>query len=338
MSDETKRERAEHKANDRRSDDELWKGLLHEFFHDMLRSVLPEMAGDADPNRKVVFRENEIRRLGNLVKYDSDGPSDPRRFVDILAKVPLLSGEDAWILLHVEIQGRGGKGNFPLRMHRYRCLLETRYSQPVAALAILVQPIGEEQSSGVYRWEKYGTRVIYEYPVLKVCEGDEEALRRSDNPFDLARYAGMMAWRRRGDDASKLHYMKLLLKELDRRGWSHEKKAELLWFIEGVMFLEDEGAWRKWEEELEKRRKEGSEMYVSLMERKGIEKGLEQGIEKGLAQGIEKGLEQGILLGKTEMIREMLLSGEPEEKILRFAKISGEELAALKEQIKREIN
>ena len=41
MSDETKRERAEHKANDRRSDDELWKGLLHEFFHDMLRSVLP---------------------------------------------------------------------------------------------------------------------------------------------------------------------------------------------------------------------------------------------------------------------------------------------------------
>jgi hypothetical protein len=34
----------------------------------------------------------------------------------------------------------------------------------------------------------------------------------------------------------------------------------------------------------------------------------------------------------------MLLSGEPEEKILRFAKISGEKLAALKEQIKREIN
>ncbi len=103
MSGETQRERAGHNANDRRSDDELWKGLLHEFFHDMLRSVLPEMARDADPNKKVEFRENEIRRLGNLVKYDSDGPSDPRRFVDILAKVPLLCGEDAWILLHVEI-------------------------------------------------------------------------------------------------------------------------------------------------------------------------------------------------------------------------------------------
>ena len=52
MSGETQRERAEHKANDRRSDDELWKGLLHEFFHDMLRSVLPEMARDADPNKE----------------------------------------------------------------------------------------------------------------------------------------------------------------------------------------------------------------------------------------------------------------------------------------------
>ena len=48
-------------------------------------------------------------------------------------------------------------------------------------------------------------------------------------------------------------------------------------------------------------------MYVGLIERKGIEKGLAQG------------LEQGILLGKTETIREMLLSGEFEEKIIGFA-------------------
>ncbi len=51
-------------------------------------------------------------------------------------------------------------------------------------------------------------------------------------------------------------------------------------------------------------------MYVGLIERKGIEKGLAQG------------LEQGILLGKTETIREMLLSGESEEKIISFAKIA----------------
>ncbi len=45
----------------------------------------------------------------------------------------------------------------------------------------------------------------------------------------------------------------------------------LLWFIESVMYIIDDDVWEKWEEELEKR-KEAGEMYISLMERKGIKK------------------------------------------------------------------
>ena len=63
---------------------------------------------------------------------------------------------------------------------------------------------------------------------------------KSDNPFDLAHYAGMQAWKQRGSDTRKLYYMKLLLAELDKRGWSHEEKMALLWFIEGVMHIEDD--------------------------------------------------------------------------------------------------
>ena len=32
---------------------------------------------------------------------------------------------------------------------------------------------------------------------------------KSDNPFDLAHYAGMQAWKQRGSDTRKLDYMKL---------------------------------------------------------------------------------------------------------------------------------
>ena len=46
-----------------------------------------------------------------------------------------------------------------------------------------------------------------------------------------------------GSDTRKLDYMKLLLAELDRRGWSHETKMALLWFIKGVMHIEDDSAW-----------------------------------------------------------------------------------------------
>ena len=327
MNDDMQADNTASNENDRRSEDGLWKELLQGFFHDMLRSVLPGMAKEADPEKPVRFFDTELRRLARFTRRYTESPPDSRKFVDILAEVPLLSGEDAWILLHVEIQGRGGKEDFPLRMHRYRCLLEGRYNRPVAGLAMLVQPIGDEQAEGVYRWERFGSQITYKYPVFKVYEGDEDALRASDNPFDLAHYAGMMAWRRRGDDARKLDYMKLLLRELDARGWSHESKSALLWFIEGVMFIRDDDAWKEWESELDKRKEEGG-MYVSLMERRGIEKGIEQGI----VQGIEK----GILRGKTEMIREMLRWGDSDEKILACARITPEELAELKEQFRRE--
>jgi hypothetical protein len=49
--------------------------------------------------------------------------------------------------------------------------------------------------------------------VFKIYEGDENALQNSDNPFDLAHYVGMQAWKQRGSDIRKLNYMKLLLAE-----------------------------------------------------------------------------------------------------------------------------
>jgi predicted transposase/invertase (TIGR01784 family) len=279
----------------------------------MLRSVLPDLARVADANKPVRFLETELRRLARFTRRYSESPPDSRKFVDILAEVPLLSGENAWILLHVEIQGRGGKENFPLRMHRYRCLLEGRFNRPVAGLGILVQPIPANQTEGVYNWQGYGSEITYRYPVYRIYEGDEDALRKSDNPFDLAHYAGMQAWKQRGDDVRKLDYMKLLLAELNRRHWTHEEKMALLWFIEGVMHIEDNEVWNEWEEELESRKEAGA-MYVSLMERKGIEKGM--------------------ALKQIAMARKMLAAGEPDDKILTYAEITAEQL----EQIRKEEN
>jgi len=65
-------------------------------------------------------------------------------------------------------------------------------------------------------------------------------------------------------------------------------------------------------------------MYVSLMERKGMEKGMEKGIEKGI--------EKGMLLKQIAMARKMLAAGEPDDKILTYAEITPEQLG----QIRRE--
>ena len=323
-----------------RHDDLLWKDLLARFFVPMLRSVLTDLAHDIDDKRDVVFLDKELRRLARFTRRPEGGEPDGNRFVDLLADVPLRSGENAWILLHAEVQGRGGNEDFPLRMHRYRGLLEGRYRRPVIALALLIEPLSKPQSSGVYHWEGYGTRVSYEFPVFRIYEGDEEALKKSENPFDWAHLAGLRAWKSRGSEARKLDYLKEMLELLDERGWPHADKAQLLVFMEGVIHLtEDESSreYEEWESALEQA-KEAGRMYVSIMERKGIEKGRTEGIQLGRtegiqlgeARGIQRGRTEGIQLGRTETARNLLRMGLDLTQIAEATGLPLEEIQALK--------
>ena len=343
-----KKDPSEKAAKEPRRDDLLWKELLSRFFVPMLHSLLPDLARDLDERRDVAFLDKELRRLARFTRRPEGGEPDGNRFVDLLANVPLRTKEDAWVLLHVEVQGRGGNEDFPLRMHRYRGLLEGRYRRHVSALALLIEPLSEAQSCGVYSWEGYGTRVKYEFPVFKLYEGDEEALKASDNPFDWAHLAGLRAWKSRSSEPRKLSYLKEMLKLLDERGWPHADKAQLLVFMEGVIHLtEDESSreYEEWESALEEA-KEAGRMYVSIMERKGIEKGRIEGIQLGEARGIKLGEARGIKLGEARGIklgeargeargiastaRRMLVRGVPLEQVVDFTGLSRGEVEALR--------
>ena len=208
----------------------------------------------------------------------------------------------------------------------------TRLLPALIALALLIEPLSKAQSSGAYRWEGYGTRVSYEFPVFRIYEGDEEALMASDNPFDLAHLAGLRAWKSRGCEARKLDYLKEMLGLLDKRGWSHDEKAQLLTFMEGVIHLTEDGSSREyeeWENTLEQA-KEAGRMYVSIMERKGIEKGRTEGIQLGEARGIQRGRTEGIQLGRTETARNLLRMGLGLTKIAEATGLPLEEIQALK--------
>ena len=116
----------------------------------------------------------------------------------------------------------------------YRGLLEGRYHKPVIALALLIEPLSEAQACGSYRWEGYGTRVSYEFPVFRIYEGNEEALKASDNPFDWAHLAGLRAWKSRGSEARKLDYLKEMLSLLDDNYYKFQRIDSFfhfhLWF------------------------------------------------------------------------------------------------------------
>ena len=188
----------------------------------------------------------------------------------------------------------------------------------------------------------------YEFPVFRIYEGDEEALKASDNPFDLAHLAGLRAWKSRGSEARKLDYLKEMLGLLEERGWSHADKAQLLVFMEGVIHLTEDVSSREyeeWESALEEA-KEAGRMYVSIMERKGIEKGRIEGIQLGEARGIKLGEARGIKLGEARGIklgeargeargiastaRRMLVRGVPLEQVVDFTGLSRGEVEALR--------
>ena len=79
-------------------------------------------------------------------------------------------------------------------------------------------------------------------------------------------------------------------------------------------------------------------MYVSIMERKGIEKGRIEGIQLGEARGIQLGEARGIRLGRTEGIqlgrtetaRNLLRMGLDLTKIAEATGLPLDELQSLK--------
>lgn len=293
----------------RRDDDGNWKGLIEHFFYDMLRRCVPSLYEDADTSKNPEFLDKELRAAeGGMAKR---GP----READLLVSVPLRSGDERWILLHVEVQGDGG-GDLPERMFHYRSLIYARYRKEIAALAIITDKRSPNEPE-YYRFEVYGTEVVYRFNRLVVKNLDPEGLKESANPFDLALYAAQQALGSKKDEQRKFIYLRELVTLLSKRGWNHEKKLRLLLFMEAAINLTDEKLIEDivdYEEEIER---EGSVMRLLYAEQlamkrgweKGIEKGREEGIEKGIAKGIEKGMEKGMEKARVQIARNFLKMG-----------------------------
>ena len=71
-------------------------------------------------------------------------------------------------------------------------------------------------------------------------------------------------------------------------------------------------------------------MYVSIMERKGIEKGRIEGLQLGKTEGMKLGEAKGIQLGRTETARNLLRMGMEFRLIAEATGLSLEEISSLK--------
>ena len=150
--------------------DSIWKDFIMEFWRDILKRFMPSLYDKANLKREPENLDKELRDLM------PEEPKAPARYVDTLMKIFLKDGSEEWVLLHVEIQGRGGE-NISRRMFRYYCLIFTHHDVNPAALAILTakRPKSEGEP-GIYKAGVFGTSIEYKYNVIKAYELDDEEL------------------------------------------------------------------------------------------------------------------------------------------------------------------
>jgi predicted transposase YdaD len=270
--------------------DMLWKSMIEEIMADLLLFVDPGIGKVLDLERGFEFLDKE------LADIFPDPIASNLKAVDKLVKVFLCDGAERWILLHVEVQRKNGKG-FPARMFEYFMRLRRR-GHPVAAIAILT---GEEAeiSPGVYEDLCLWTSVRYEYKTLRLVDYSDEWLAASTNPFAAVLLVAKEALLKlTGSDDERdrvLLEQKLLIDRLlneKEAAFGERKTRAIKYFLYNYVVFKNPETNRKFVEESNKDKNNITmgiiEQMHEIKRQEGIEEGRREGIQEGLENAVQK--------------------------------------------------
>jgi hypothetical protein len=197
--------------------------------------------------------------------------------VDKLVKVWLKNGEEAWLLIHVEVQ-TWREADFPKRMHVYNYRLFDRYDREVISLAILADEDPDWRPTG-YSYGRWGFRSGTEFPIAKLLDYGQrwEVLEASTNPFATVVMAHLKTLETRHAPADRQSWKVRLVKGLYERGLSEEDMVELVRCIDWLMDLPP-ALEKLFQDEIHRYEEEKRMPFMTSFERKGEQRGLLAGI------------------------------------------------------------
>ena len=266
--------------------DSPWKEVLEVYFEAFLAFFFPGAHDEIDWSRAHVFLDKELQKVS---RHAALGP----RAVDKLVRVWLLGGEQAWVLIHVEVQSQHDP-SFAERMYVYNSRLFDRYHRKVASLAVLADERASFRPS-VFGYTLWGCEVSLRFPVVKLLDYRSQwtELEASQNPFAVVVMAHLDAQRTRGDGVARREAKLTLVRELHRRGYGAKDVRQLFRFIDWIMTLPEELEDAFWTEVAGLEEAKGMR-YITSIERIGHKRGLEEGAKRGLEEGLRKGLLEAI--------------------------------------------
>jgi hypothetical protein len=238
--------------------DSPWKDILEAYFQDFMEFFFPHIHDDIDWSRGYDFLDQELRQVVRDAELG-------KRLTDKLVKVWQRSGEETWVLIHIEIQSQE-EGQFSDRMFVYYYRLRDKYQREIASLAIL----GDERETWrphPFQAELWGCRVQFEYPMIKLLDYAPRwaELEESRNPFAVAVMAHLKTKETRNDAQARKDWKFRLTRRLYEQGYGRQDILNLFRFIDWMLEL-PEGLKQAFRTELEQYEQEKKMRYVTSIE------------------------------------------------------------------------
>ncbi len=213
--------------------DSPWKEALEEYFEAFLAFFFPQAHSEIDWEYGYEFLEQELQQIVGEAELGT-------RFVDKLVKVWKETGEETWVLIHIEIQSQVDS-KFTQRMYTYNYRIFDRYNKQVASFAVL----GDSQKSWrpkEYSYELWGSRASLEFPIVKLLdyETNWSELEASDNPFAVMVMAHLRTQASTQNPEARLQWKLRLIRMLYEKGYSRENIINLLRLLDWMMTLPKE--------------------------------------------------------------------------------------------------
>jgi len=277
--------------------DTPWKDILNVCFHEFIEFFYPAIEKDIDWTKAPLFMDKE---LSKIIKASKTG----NRFVDKLVKVYRKTGEEKWVLTHIEIQGQP-QISFSERMFIYSNRLHDAYHLKVASLAILADENPDWRPS-MYDEELWGCQKTFKFPVVKLLDYNKKwiELETSDNPFAIVVMTHLKMLETKNNFTDRLYWKIQISNQLYAKGYSENKVFALLKFIDWLMVLPRDLS-TSYNSFMHQIKEEKKMRFITSFELIGMEKGMEKGIEKGMEKGKKVGEKKGIIMGQIETLKQM---------------------------------
>lgn len=253
--------------------DSPWKEIIEWYFEEFMLFFFPAAHADIDWSRSVEFLDKELQQVVRDAELG-------RRYADKLAKVWRKSGEEEWVLAHLEVQGQPEHG-FDRRMYSYNYRLFDRYDRPVASFAV-INDEGIKWKPGQFGYSLWGCKISFEFPVVKLLDYKVRwaALENDDNPFATVVMAHLKALETQHNAEQRSFWKFYLIRRLYERGYARQDILNLFHFVDWLLRLPTDLE-LLFKQQLEELEAERQMQYVTSIERIARKEGREEGREEG---------------------------------------------------------